>query len=253
MRSAIIVLICVVVLYGAACAALFFMQRSLIYFPQAVSGRAGGTLMTLPVPGGDVLVTMQPREGGAALLYFGGNAEDVSASLAGLARMFPQRALYLLHYRGYGGSAGTPSEVALLEDARALFDRVHASQPDVLVMGRSLGSGVAVRLAAERPVSRLVLVTPYDSLQELAAQQFPMFPVRWLLRDKFDSGRHAPRVTVPTLIVAAEHDEVIPLASSEQLHRRFAPGIATFIVVPGTGHNTISDSPEYAKALTTAR
>ena len=119
MRSAIIVLICVVVLYGAACAALFFMQRSLIYFPQAVPGRAGGTLMKLPVPGGDVLVTMQPREGGAALLYFGGNAEDVSASMAGLARMFPQRALYLLHYRGYGGSAGTPSEAALLEDARA--------------------------------------------------------------------------------------------------------------------------------------
>jgi pimeloyl-ACP methyl ester carboxylesterase len=98
-----------------------------------------------------------------------------------------------------------------------------------------------------------VLVTPYDSLQALAAQQFPMFPVRWLLRDKFESGLHAPRIAVPTLIVAAEHDEVIPRASTEQLHRRFAPGIATMKVVARTGHNTISGSPEYAAALAAAR
>jgi pimeloyl-ACP methyl ester carboxylesterase len=252
MRTALGLLVLAAVLYAAACVALFFFQRSLIYFPQAVSARAGASLMKLPVPDGDVLVSVLPRAGGAALLYFGGNAEDVSASLPELSRAFPQRSLYLLHYRGYGGSAGAPSEAALLEDARALFDQVHATHADVLAMGRSLGSGVAVRLAAERPVSRLVLVTPYDSLQGLAAQQFPMFPVRWLLRDKFDSGQHAPRIAVPTLIVAAEDDEVIPRASTEQLHRRFAPGIATMKVVPRTGHNTISDSPEYARALAAA-
>ena len=108
---------------------------------------------------------------------------------------------------------------------------------------------MAVRLAAEKPVSRLVLVTPYDSLQELAAQQFPMFPVRWLLRDKFESGLHAPRIAVPTLIVAASDDEIIPLASTERLHRRFVTGVATMMVVPRTGHNSISEHPEYTKAL----
>jgi pimeloyl-ACP methyl ester carboxylesterase len=254
MRTALGLLVLIAVLYAAACVALFFFQRSLIYFPQAVPARAGASLMKLPVPDGDVLVSVLPRAGpgAGALLYFGGNAEDVSASLPELARAFPQRSLYLLHYRGYGGSAGAPSEAALLDDARALFDQVHATHADVLAMGRSLGSGVAVRLAAERPVSRLVLVTPYDSLQGLAAQQFPMFPVRWLLRDKFDSGRHAERISVPTLIVAAEDDEVIPRASTEQLHRRFAPGIATMKVVPRTGHNTISHSPEYARALAAA-
>ena len=253
MRTAFGLLATIAALYVVACAALFFFQRSLIYFPHAVPARAGASLMTLPVPGGEVLVSVRPREGEAALLYFGGNAEDVSASLPDLAQAFPQRALYLLHYRGYGGSAGAPSEAALLEDARALFDKVHAKHGDVLAMGRSLGTGVAVRLAAERPVSRLLLVTPYDSLQDLAAQQFPIFPVRWLLQDKFDSGLHAPRITVPTLIVAAEHDEIIPRASTERLHRRFAPGIATLKVVPRTGHNSISDSQEYAKSLMTGQ
>jgi hypothetical protein len=90
MRTALGLLVLVAVLYGAACAALFFFQRSLIYFPQAVPARSGASLMKLPVPGGDVLVSVRPREGGAALLYFGGNAQDVSASLPQLAQAFPR-------------------------------------------------------------------------------------------------------------------------------------------------------------------
>lgn len=251
MRTVLGLLALVAVLYAAACAALFFFQRSLIYFPQPGSARPSAQLMKLPVAGGDVLVTVRPHagSGAGALLYFGGNAEDVSHSLPSLAQAFPDRALYLLHYRGYGGSTGVPSEAALLEDARALFDRVQATHADVAAMGRSLGTGVAVRLAVEKPVTRLILVTPYDSLQELAAQQFPLFPVRWLLRDKFESGLHAPRIAVPTLIVAASDDEIIPLASTERLHRRFAAGVATMKVIARTGHNSISESPEYAAAL----
>lgn len=255
MRTVLGLLAFVALLYAGACAALFFFQRSLIYFPHPAAAPAGVAVMKLPVAGGDVLVSVRPhaRAGAGALLYFGGNAEDVSFSLPALAEAFPDRALYLLHYRGYGGSAGAPSEAALLDDARALFDQVRARHADVAAMGRSLGTGVAVRLAAERAVSRLVLVTPYDSLQAVAAQHYPLFPVRWLLRDKYESDRYAPRIAVPTLIVAAEHDEVIPRASTDRLHRRFATGVATLRVVPRTGHNTISDSPAYAQALATAR
>jgi hypothetical protein len=73
-------------------------------------------------------------------------------------------------------------------------------------------------------VSRLVLVTPYDSLQALAVQQFPYLPVRWLLLDKFESWRYAPQVSAPTEILVAERDEIIPMANSEQLYSRFAKG-----------------------------
>ena len=93
----------------------------------------------------------------------------------------PITPLYLLHYRGYGGSSGSPSEEMISRDAMTLFDQVYATHPHITVVGRSLGSGVAVRLASQRPAARLVLITPYNSLEELAARQFPIFPVKWLL------------------------------------------------------------------------
>jgi len=158
-----------------------------------------------------------------------------------------------MHYRGYGGSSGTPSETALVADALRLFDHVRTQHADIVVIGRSLGSGVAVQLASARPAERLVLVTPYDSLQGLAARQFPYVPVRWLLRDKFASVAYAAKITAPTLLIAAEYDEVIPRSSTEALHARFAAGVATLHVVSGTGHNTISSSPEYTSLLRTPK
>jgi pimeloyl-ACP methyl ester carboxylesterase len=235
--------------YVALCAALFTWQRSLIYYPQVRTLGASEAAARFEVDGVALQLTVRPHEGPGAVLYFGGNGEDVSASLPSLAAAYPGRALVLLHYRGYGGSGGRPSEAAIMGDARALFDHVQALHPDVIVVGRSLGSGVAVRLASERPVARLVLVTPFDSLQALAQAQFRLFPVRWLLQDKFESWRYAPQVRAPTLIVAAEHDEVIPRASTERLATRFAPGVARVVVIGGALHNTISDDPAYERAL----
>lgn len=241
------------VVYLGLCAALFFLQRSLIYFPQPRAAGTGVPTLTLAVPGAEVLVTTRTRSGAEAVIYFGGNAEDVSLALPELAAAYPEHALFLMHYRGYGGSSGRPSEAALVADALALFDRVHASHAKVLVVGRSLGSGVAIQLAGARPVARLVLVTPYDSIQALAAQQFPWAPVRWLLRDKFESWRHAAQITVPTLLIAAEHDEVIPRASTQALLARFLAGTAVLEVVSGAGHNDLSANPDYLVLLRRAR
>lgn len=238
------------VAYVGLCAFLFFAQRSMIYYPQPRALGGNSTLIALPVDDARVQVSTRPRSGPNAVIYFGGNAEDVSYTLSDLAVAFPEHALYLLHYRGYGGSSGAPSEAALQADALVLFDTVYASHPQVVAVGRSLGSGIAVQLASQRPVARLVLVTPYDSLVELAAHHYPWFPVRWLLRDKYESWRYAARVTAPTLLLAAEHDEVIPRARSEALHAHFRPGIASMRVVTGTGHNTIHGSAEYLSLLT---
>ncbi|MEY4562886.1 MAG: hypothetical protein RLZZ618_2163 [Pseudomonadota bacterium] len=235
------------ILYGAVCATLFFSQRSLIYFPQPRS--LGMPTRTLQVDGAELVISVRGRAGPKALIYFGGNAEDVSVNLPSFSAAFPDHALYLLHYRGYGGSSGRPSEAALHADAQALFDTVHRAHPDVAVVGRSLGSGVAVRLAAMRPVSRLVLVTPYDSVQEIAIRQFPFIPIRWLIQDKFESWRHAPSIRVPTLLLAAEFDEVIPRDSTERLHAGFAKGVASMQTLRGAGHNTVSDSAQYLGAM----
>jgi uncharacterized protein len=248
-RTLLILVALVAIGYLALCVALFVFQRSLIYFPQPRALVGNASTITLPIEEGQVLVTTRAQPGPNALVYFGGNAEEVAGSLPGLAAAFPEQALFLLHYRGYGGSAGKPTEAALIADALALFDKVHAGHANTVVVGRSLGSGVAVQVASMRPVARLVLVTPYDSLQELAARQFPFFPVRWLLQDKFESWRYAPQVSAPTLLIAAEYDETIPRDSTEALYARFRSGVASFKVVAGTGHNTISESPQYTALL----
>jgi len=240
------------VLYGAACLALFAFQRSLIYFPQPSAFGTASTTVVLPVPGADLIVSVRQHAGPKALIYFGGNAEDVSASLSSFSSAFPDHAIYLLHYRGYGGSSGTASEQVLHADAQALFDKVHREHSDIAVIGRSLGTGVAVRLASQRPASRLVLVTPYNSIEEIAAQQFPFFPIRWLLTDKFESWRHAPKVRMPTLLVGAEFDEVIPRASTERLNAAFAKGVASLVIIPGVDHNTISNTMQYWDAIRAA-
>jgi hypothetical protein len=236
-------------IYVGLCLALFLAQRSFIYYPQPKSASDNSPTLALSVDGERVLVSTRPWAGSGAVIYFGGNAEDVSQSLPTLADAFPDRSLYAMNYRGYGGSTGKPSEVALIADALALFDRVRADHPNIIVIGRSLGTGVAIHIASERAVERLVLITPYDSLLRIAASQFGFFPLRWLMLDKFESWRYAPKVTAPTQLIAAQNDEVIPASSTAALYQHFPPSRATLSVIPGVGHNSISESPEYIPLL----
>lgn len=235
----------IVAVYLVLCAALFFFQRSLIYFPQSNAVTSADSQLTLSMPDAQVSVITRERVGPRALIYFGGNAEDVSHNLPEFAEAFPEYAVYLLNYRGFGGSGGSPSEAAIAEDALALFDQVYASHPQVSLIGRSLGSGVAVRLASQRPMQNLILVTPYNSLEEIAARQYPWVPVKWLLKDRFESGKYAAHIRVPTLLLAASDDEVIPRASTQRLLENFPQGVAVLRVVPDSGHNSISDRKQY--------
>ncbi|WP_095124553.1 alpha/beta hydrolase [Pseudomonas sp. Irchel s3a12] len=235
----------IVAVYLVLCAALFFFQRSLIYFPQPNAVSSSDSQLILSMPDARVSVITRERVGPRALIYFGGNAEDVSRNLPEFAEAFPDYAVYLLNYRGFGGSGGSPSEAAIAEDALALFDQVYASHPQVSLIGRSLGSGVAVRLASQRPLQHLILVTPYNSLEEIAARQYPWVPVKWLLKDRFESGKYAAHIRVPTLLLAASDDEVIPRASTQRLLENFPQGVALLRVVPESGHNSISDRAQY--------
>jgi uncharacterized protein len=244
-----LILLTVAVLYVGFCVVLYTTQRSFQYFP--TPRRLGPTQMAGTFRSGDTLLqlTVRRHAGPGAVLYFGGNGEDVSSSVAPLLAAFPEREIVMLHYRGYGGSAGRPTEADIAADAAGLFDEVHARHPDVIMIGRSLGSGVAVRLASTRPVSKLVLVTPYDSLLAIAQREFWYAPVRWLLIDKYESWRYVPQVTAPVLILRAERDELIPAASTEALRARFPAGQVRYTVVAGASHNTIVDDPVYERLL----
>ena len=247
-RWLVAVLLLVALAYLGLCGVLYAYQRSMIYFPQAAAPAAGLESRIVEMNGERVHVGVRESGGRGAVLYFGGNAEDVGYAAPDLAAAFPGRALYLMHYRGYGDSSGKPSQAGIVADALALYDLVQPLHPGIVVIGRSLGSGVAARLASVRPVARLVLVTPYDSLVGIAQKQFPVFPVRWLLIDKYESWRYVPRITAPVLILRAESDELIPAASTEALRDRFPAGQVRYVVVPAS-HNTILDDPLYVRAL----
>jgi len=250
MRSAIYwIMALALAAYAALCLYLYLEKRSFIFFPQPRAVSDAEHTRTLKLIDAQVVLTVTERPGTSALLYFGGNAEDVSLSLGNLSAAFPDHALYLMHYRGYGGSTGEPNAAALFADAIALFDQVHAEHEDIMVIGRSLGSGIAVYLASSRPVRHLVLVTPYDSMAEVAQHHYPYVPVRWLLRDRFESVRYAPQVTAPTTIIEAERDEVIPRTSTENLYAKFRPGVARYHRIGGADHNSVSLDPQYYPLL----
>jgi uncharacterized protein len=222
--------------YGAICGLLFLAQRSLIYYPQPAADPS--SRLELVVDGQRLQVSQRPHPGPRALIYFGGNAEDVSLTRAELAALLPDTALYLLHYRGYGGSEGRPSETALRADAQALYAHVAARHSAVSVVGRSLGTGPAVHLAATRELERLVLLVPFDSLLAVARGAAPWLPIELLLRDRWDAAAQAPQVRAPTTIVAAASDAVVPLRHAKTLLRAFPPGVAHLVVVQDLDHNT---------------
>ena len=239
----------VAIAYGLLCAWVFFTQRGQIYFPTPESQHPSAEQLWIESQGERIKVWVVARPGGRALLYFGGNAEDVAGNIESFAAAFADRSLYLVNYRGYGGSSGRPSEAGLVADALAVFDHVQRENPVVAVMGRSLGSGVAVRLAAERPVERLVLVTPFDSLVKLARHYFRWLPVGLLMRDRYESARRVPQVSAPVLVVIAGEDEIIPRDRSDALAAAFGPGQARVVVVPGVGHNTLDLLPQYLASV----
>jgi len=241
-----------VCVYGAICLFFLVFQRSFIYMPTPAT-LAHDAAAVLKVPSARLRLSTREFEGPKALVYFGGNAEDVASTLPELAIAFPDRAIYALHYRGYSGSSGQPAEAAMRNDARALFRMVHDGHPDVMAVGRSLGSSLAIQLAAECPVSRLVLIAPFESILAIASRVAPFLPMWLLLRDPWHSWRYAPRITCPTLIIAASHDEIVPMSDTRKLFKAFQPGVATLRVIDGTDHNSVSAPKEFWTALVEGR
>ncbi len=184
-----------------------------------------------------------------ALVYFGGNGERLDLWREILAARFPGHTSYLIAYRGYGASDGQPSQSALCRDALALIDHVHechrGGQVDLL--GRSLGSAVAVHAATKRHVDHLVLITPFDSLAAAAEDLFPGLPVGLLIRDRWDSAAVAANVQAPVLVLRGARDTIVRPARTEALVSALPD--ATVITYPDSDHNDISDAPTYWAAI----
>jgi fermentation-respiration switch protein FrsA (DUF1100 family) len=238
----------IVLAYMGACLYLYFGQRSFLYFPTPETNPPNAEKILLKSDGETIRI-WKVGNGEDAVIYFGGNGEEVSHNIPLLPATLAGRSLYLVNYRGYGGSTGSPSEAGLFQDAVAVFDAVRAKHANISVIGRSLGSGVAVYLASVKDVKKLVLITPYDSVENVAKKQFPIFPISFLLRDKFTSSARAKDVKAPVLIVVAERDEVIPRENTDALIASFPASQGIVEVVPGATHNSIGTSEQYLDRL----
>lgn len=242
-------LIAAVVLYGGFLALLYVAQRSLQYFPER--RRTAPWTIGLPEAEEAVLDTadgervivwhIPPRAGHPIFLYFHGNG--------GALRWRDQRfraliadgsGLVALSYRGYGGSSGRPTETGLVEDARAAYAFAIARYPAerIVLWGESLGSAVALALAAEKPVGRLVLEAPFTSAADVGAHHYWFMPVRLFMKDQFRSDLRVGQVTAPVLVVHGEDDFIVPVTLGERLYGLIrAP--KRFVRIAGAGHNDL--------------
>ena len=254
MKSVITLLTSIALLYLFAALAMYLLQRKLIYHPTPAIAHSYNERQIVV----DTNVTLRIIEANPgkneAVIYFGGNAELVAGSASDLAAALPNKTLYLVNYRGYGGSDGSPTETQLFNDAEKIFDAVAAingaQHQRISVIGRSLGSGVASYLASRKPVARLILITPFDSILRVAQAAYPVFPVRWLLKDRFESDKYAPLIKAPVLVLLAEHDAVIPSNSSRRLLQRLPDSTQSYIF-NNTGHNDLQTHQDFYPAITT--
>jgi pimeloyl-ACP methyl ester carboxylesterase len=240
--SLILVLVSIYLLFAVF---LYVCQRKLIYHPMSVDPDFSADEISIDNQGirlhGWVLNPGKP----GAVIYFGGNSEMVTHRREYFEKVFSDYSVYLINYRGYGKSQGKPSESGLFSDALAIYDELIKRHDSIIAYGRSLGSGVAVYLAAKRPLQKLILLTPYDSVAAVAQGIYPIFPTRYLIKDRFDSASRAGDIGVPVLIASAEQDREIVLQHTLALKQRFKPALVTYQMIAAAAHNDIIDFPEY--------
>jgi fermentation-respiration switch protein FrsA (DUF1100 family) len=217
---------------GSSCSALPAtspcFQRALLYFPDrkrtppAEVGLPQAQEVWLTSSDGERLIAwhVAPRGDKPVVLYFHGNAGALDLRADRFRALIADgTGLLALSYRGYGGSSGTPSEQGLIRDALAAYDFAAARYATrrLVPWGESLGTAVAIALAAERPVGGLILDAPFTSIADVGAAAYPFAPVRWLIKDAFRSDRRIARVHAPILALHGERDSVVPIGFGERL------------------------------------
>ena len=227
---------------------LYLNQRSLLYHPTP-NFSTPFRMLLLQNESETIKGIVLNKKHKNAILYFGGNAESMARSSEEIAKQFPEFTIYLMNYRGFGGSTGEPTEKALYSDALKLYDTIQLNHKHISIGGRSLGTGVATYLAANREVSKLVLVTPYDSIVSVGQIRYPLYPIALLAEDVYDSISRVKSIKAKTLIFVAENDKVIPRESTQNLIDTFDPKQLQVIVLKNRGHIDISSDKRYYKSM----
>jgi pimeloyl-ACP methyl ester carboxylesterase len=251
--------IVILIIVIAVPAVAWLMQDSMIFFRQPVGATAHllvrASQLEVTAADGTHLrgwIVKGAASPAPAVIYFGGNAEEVSWTLSDLH--WPREwAIVGVNYRGYGASEGKPGETALKADALAIYDalakREEIDPRRIVVFGRSLGTGVASHLAAQRPVAGAILVSPYDSLTAIGRLHYPYLPVSLLLRHPFDALEDAKKNQMPLLAIVGESDTIIPPSRSRALFDVWV-GPKTWVAIPDADHNDLGMREEFWQGVT---
>jgi fermentation-respiration switch protein FrsA (DUF1100 family) len=234
--------------YAVIAIAAFVAQRRLMYFPDperlppAAFALAGVEERVIVAPDGARLIAWYGRAapGRPTLLYFHGNAGNLG-SRSERVRCFIARGygVYMLSYRGYGGSTGSASEKANVADAKLAYEALRSegvAPANIVAYGESLGSGVAVQVAADKPVAGIALDAPYTSIVDVAAGAYPFLPVRPFMFDRYETMQFLPRVKAPLLVLHGEDDEIIPVAMGRAVYAA-ANAPKEIVTFPHAGHS----------------
>jgi fermentation-respiration switch protein FrsA (DUF1100 family) len=249
-----------VAIYVLALVGLAVFQRRFLYFPDrrlthpADAGMTGVEELRLMTNDGETLVAwhVPPSEERPLILYFQGNGAALVDRVPRF-RMFAASGYGLLavSYRGYGGSTGSPTQIGLMRDGEAAYREARArgyNGDRIVLMGESLGTGVAIALAATHEAAALVLDSPYLSAVDVAAAHYRVFPVRWLMLDQFRSDLAIRDVRIPVLIVHGDEDGVIPIGSAKRLFE-LANEPKIFMSVSGGGHLVLGLAEVFPRVL----
>ncbi|MGH6674300.1 MAG: alpha/beta hydrolase [Xanthobacteraceae bacterium] len=215
-------------LYLAAAALLYVRQRSLMYFPETIyttpaqAGLPEATEVPLIASDGVHITAwyVKPQDGKPVIVYFHGNGGALRYRVGRFKKLVGAgNGLVALEYRGYGGNPGSPTERGLIADGEAAYAFAAARYPvhQIALWGESLGSGVAVAVAAKEKVGRVILEAPFTSAAAVASIRYWYMPVRLLMKDQFHSDERIRKVTAPLLILHGVHDRVVPYAMGERM------------------------------------
>ena len=214
--------------YLALAALMYFAQRSLMYFPErvrtapAAAGFPEAQEVWLDTADGERVIAwhVPPRGDSPVVIYFHGNGGSIRLRVDRFQRLVAAGVGLLgVSYRGYGGSTGSPSEAGLIADAEAAytFAAARTSASQIVAFGESLGTGVAIALAATHRLGGVILQAPFTSAADIGARVYWFLPVRLLMKDAFRSDLRIAKVTAPLLVMHGERDTVVPIAFGERL------------------------------------
>ncbi|MES2514578.1 MAG: alpha/beta hydrolase [Bacteroidota bacterium] len=258
-----IITIVVVVLYAGICALLYFNQDDLLFHPQPTSQAEIAEIINAK-PAFDT-IAFAMKDGNRTygfiskdtipqqlplVLYFGGNAEEVS-HLADFKTYFPNTVMVMINYRSFGLSKGVISEKTMFSDALEVYDQL-TSNPEVdprnvIVIGRSIGTGVATYLSSQRKTNATVLITPYENMIDVAFEKYPFVPISLLINHRFESDKYAPNIASPMLALISKNDQVIPKHHAYALTKAWK-GETTILEV-NEDHNSIMNNEEVWKKI----